>query len=142
MNQLIVEKFTAQDAWDLGQTLYMFGQDLDKPVAFEIYAYGQVLFRYSFGGLNPDKDLWLMRKRNTAIHFATSSLAMEEKMAREATSLKKKYGLANESFVAVGGSIPLVIESAGVIGAVTVTGLKPQEDHQVVEDAFEAYLNA
>ncbi len=136
MNQLIVKKFNAEDAWKLGQDLYERGLRLEKPIAFEIYAYGQTLFRYSFSGLNPDKDLWLTRKRNTAIHFATSTLAMQEKMAKEATTLTAKYGLANEAYVAMGGSIPLILENGGVIGAVTVTGLKPEEDHQIVVEGF------
>lgn len=136
MNQLLVKEFTAEDAWKLGQDLYERGQRLEKPIAFEIFAYGQTLFRYSFGGLNPDKDLWLARKRNTAIHFAASTLFMQEKMAKEATTLTIKYGLANKTYVAIGGSIPLVLENGGVIGAVTVTGLKPEEDHQVVVEAF------
>jgi len=136
MNQLLVKEFTAQDAWKLGQDLYERGQCLEKPIAFEIFAYGQTLFRYSFGGLNPDKDLWLTRKRNTAIHFAASTLSMQEKMVKEATTLTAKYGLANDTYVAMGGSIPLVLENGGVIGAVTVTGLKPEEDHQIVAKVF------
>ncbi len=139
MNQLRITEFTAQDAWKLGQEIYQLGLTLPKPIAFEVYAYGQILFRYSFGGLSPDKELWIERKRKTAMHFATSTLAMEEKMTKEETSLKKKYGLANEAYVAVGGSIPLVLESGGVIGAVTVTGLKPDEDHQVVVGTFVDY---
>ena len=136
MNQLIVNTFSAEDAWDLGQELHTLGFGLPKPIAFEVFAYGQVLFRYSFQGLFADKDLWLERKRRTAMNFAASSLAMEEKMAKEKTTLTAKYGLANDQYVAVGGSIPLVLKNGGVIGAVTVTGLKPEEDHQLVEEAF------
>lgn len=144
MNQLRITEFTAQDAWELGQDIYQLGLNLPKPIAFEVYAYGQILFRYSFGGLSPDKDSWIIRKRKTAMHFATSTLAMEEKMTKENTSLKHKYGLANESYVAVGGSIPLILASGntpgGIIGAVTVTGLKPDEDHQLVVEAFLDFI--
>jgi uncharacterized protein (UPF0303 family) len=136
MNQLRITKFTAQDAWELGQELHKLGLKLEKPIAFEVYAYGQILFRHSFGGLSPDKEIWIERKRKTAIHFATSTLSTEEKMAKDETTIKKKYGLPNECYVAIGGSIPLVIEDGGVIGAVTVTGLKPEEDHQIVVNAY------
>lgn len=136
MNQLLVATFTAQDAWELGQKLHQLGLNLEKPIAFEVYAYGQIFFRHSFGGLSPDKENWIERKRRCAMHFSTSTLSMEEKMTKEGTSIKKKYGLANESYVAVGGSIPLILQDGGVIGAVTVTGLKPDQDHQIVMDAF------
>lgn len=140
MNQLQLSTFTAQDAWELGQSIYQTGKKLPKPIAFEVYAYGQILFRYSFGRLCPDKELWIERKRKTAMHFATSTSAMEEKMTKENTSLKHKYGLPNEFYVAMGGSIPLILEQGGVIGAVTVTGLKPVEDHQIVVEAFLSFL--
>lgn len=140
MNQLPVEKFTAQDAWELGQNIYELGAKLPRPIAFEIYAYGQVLFRYSFGGLSPDKELWIERKRKTAMHFATATLAMQEKLAKEETTLLQKYGLPPNAFVAIGGSIPLVLKEGGVIGAMTVTGLKPEEDHQIVVETFLAFM--
>ena len=136
MNQLRIAKFTAQDAWELGQELHQLGLKLEKPIAFEVYAYGQILFRHSFGGLSPNSEIWIERKRKTAIHFATSTLSTEEKMTKDETTIKKKYGLANETYVAIGGSIPLILEEGGVIGAVTVTGLKPEEDHQIVVEAY------
>lgn len=142
MNQLLVKRFTAEDAWKLGHNLYEIGLNLEKPIAYEIFAYGQTFFRYSFGGLNPDKDVWLTRKRNTAIHFAVSTLATLKKLTRDETTLLAKYGLNHDTYVALGGSIPLVLEGGGVIGAVTVTGLNHEDDHQIVVDAFMNFLNA
>lgn len=140
MNQLSLSRFTPQDAWELGHDIYQLGLKLPKPIAFEIYAYGQILFRHSFGGLSPDKENWLERKRKTAMHFATSTFATAEKMAKTNDTIQHKYGLSNEVYVAVGGSIPLILENCGVIGAVTVTGLKPEEDHQIVVEAFQNFI--
>lgn len=39
-----------------------------------------------------------------------------------------------------GGSFPVRVRGAGVIGAITVSGLSSDEDHQLVVDGIRNYL--
>lgn len=45
----------------------------------------------------------------------------------------------DESYGVCGGSFPLIV-SEEVVGAITCTGLRPQEDHQVVIEAIQRIL--
>lgn len=39
-----------------------------------------------------------------------------------------------------GGSFPVILKGAGVIGAITISGLPPQEDHKLVVEAIRSTL--
>ena len=56
------------------------------------------------------------------------------------TQSLERYGLPVGDYAAHGGSFPLNVESAGIIGAVTVTGLTQREDHELVVEALCALL--
>jgi uncharacterized protein (UPF0303 family) len=51
-------------------------------------------------------------------------------------SLLDKYGLALADYAAHGGSFPLYVQDAGVVGSVTVSGLPQRADHELVVEAL------
>ena len=81
-----------------------------------------------------------MRKANTVARFHRSSYAMGLELELKKTTLVERFGLTLNEFAAHGGSFPLSVKSAGVIGAVTVSGLPQREDHQFVVEALCAEL--
>jgi uncharacterized protein (UPF0303 family) len=61
---------------------------------------------------------------------------MEEKK----TNLVERYGLPVADYASHGGSFPIRVLGAGVIGSVTVSGLPQREDHQLAVEALCSLL--
>jgi uncharacterized protein (UPF0303 family) len=56
------------------------------------------------------------------------------------TTLFERQGLPVADYAADGGSFPLAVEGAGVVGSVTVSGLPQRDDHNLVVEALCAML--
>jgi uncharacterized protein (UPF0303 family) len=59
-------------------------------------------------------------------------LALEQKHS----NITEKYALPASDYVTHGGSFPIAVVGAGVIGAVTVSGLAQRDDHELVVEAL------
>jgi uncharacterized protein (UPF0303 family) len=62
------------------------------------------------------------------------------KLKAEATTLLERYGLAVADYAAGGGSFPLIVENAGIVGSITVSGLPQRDDHNLVVEALCALV--
>jgi uncharacterized protein (UPF0303 family) len=51
-------------------------------------------------------------------------------------TLTEQQGLPIFDYASHGGSFPLAVESAGVVGSVTVSGLPQRADHELVVEAL------
>lgn len=109
-------------------------------IAFDISRINQQIFYYAADGIVADKDRWIKRKRNIVFNFGNSSYFMAEKMNHDQSLIASKYGLELSEYAAVAGSFPIIVKGVGLVGAFTVTGLKPEEDHQVVIETIQTYL--
>ncbi len=82
----------------------------------------------------------MRRKGNVVARFHRSSYAVAMTLKLKATTLLERYGLPVTDYAADGGSFPLHVEGAGVVGSVTVSGLPQREDHNLVVEALCAML--
>lgn len=57
-------------------------------------------------------------------------------MEQKQSTLSERYGLPLTDYAAHGGSFPLCVHHAGVIGAITVSGLPQRADHELVVEAL------
>ncbi|KAJ5105407.1 hypothetical protein NUU61_002754 [Penicillium alfredii] len=103
-------------------------------------------------GTIPDNENWVRRKRNTVLRWGVSSWAMRQKtvagLSADATAADiesafvKKYALASANGGAVadeyaihGGAYPIRVRGVeGIVAVVVVSGLKQEDDHQVVAE--------
>lgn len=139
-HRLQFSSFSEDAAWGLGSRLRAMAATRNLTLVIDIRRPGQPLFYAAMPGTTPDNPEWVRRKSNVALRFHRSSYAMGLEMEQKQSSLEERYGLPLADYAAHGGSFPLRVESAGVIGAVSVSGLPQRADHELVVEALCAEL--
>ena len=91
-------------------------------------------------GTTPDNVEWVRRKSNVVARFHHSSYAIGLKERIKNETLLESQGLPVADYATHGGSFPLAVASAGVVGSVTVSGLPQRSDHELVIEALCAIL--
>jgi len=137
---LVLPRFDARRAWALGTCLHDLAQSRSLAVAIDVRTFGQPLFFSALDGTTPDNVDWVRRKSRVVEHFRRSSYAIGLRMQQAGTTLAEKHGLPVCDYAPHGGSFPLAVAGAGVIGSVTVSGLPQRSDHEFVVEALCAYL--
>ena len=138
--QLVVKSFSNKSAMQMGLKIVDLAQKKGLIIGVDISRLNHTVFMFIDDGLPADKHNWIRRKANVAKHFEESSLAVKEDLAKGNMSLSETFGLDGTDYVARGGSIPVMLEDAGLIATITVTGLPDVEDHQLIVDALQEYF--
>ncbi len=138
--ELRLPRFDAQVAWDLGTRLRTLAVERGFKLVIDVRRSGQPLFYAALDGTTPDNAEWVRRKSNVVARFHRSSYATGLMMKAKGTTLLERYGLPAADYAADGGSFPLAVEGAGVVGSVTVSGLPQRDDHNLVVEALCAML--
>lgn len=128
--------FNNATAWELGNFIKMAAEKLSVSVSIEVYAFEQVVFSYAMPGTVKDHQDWLRRKRQTVMRFGHSSYYQGQYHAAKNRDFEAIPHLDPKEYCAHGGSFPLRLTNSGVIGAVTVSGLPQETDHQLAIDAI------
>ncbi|WP_326811551.1 heme-degrading domain-containing protein [Streptomyces scopuliridis] len=135
--RLILSHFTYDDAWALGTLLVELAREQSAPVAIDIRRGAQQLFHCALPGSTADNDAWIGRKRRVVERYGASSFLVGARFRAKGTSFEESSRLDPDLYAAHGGSFPIAVEGAGVIGTVTVSGLPQAEDHAMVVRALE-----
>ncbi|MFA9398786.1 MAG: heme-degrading domain-containing protein [Clostridiaceae bacterium] len=138
--QLEFEKFSNHDALLIGNILIDKAKNRKINITIEIVKSDQMIFHYAFDGTSLDNDFWVKRKINVVKRFHRSSYYIKTKLQSKDENLQDKYGLSKETYGAYGGAFPIRIKNTGVIGAICVSGLKQEEDHELVVETIREYL--
>ena len=131
--------FDATVAWELGCLVRDLAVARGHAMVIDVRRFGmpdQQLFFAATPGTTPDNSRWVQRKVNTVARFHRSSYAVGLQLAAAGRSFGERYGLAESDYAAHGGCFPLHVQGAGVVGAVTVSGLPQREDHNLVVEAL------
>jgi uncharacterized protein (UPF0303 family) len=138
--ELILPHLDAQIAWELGLRLRTMAVERKLAVVIDVRRFGQPLFYAAMDGTTPDNVEWVRRKSNVVARFHRSSYAigLKEKIKNE--TLFETQGLPIADYATHGGSFPLAVAGAGVVGSATVSGLLQRSDHELVIEALCAVL--
>jgi uncharacterized protein (UPF0303 family) len=71
-------------------------------------------------------------------HRSSYAVGIKEKM--KGVTLAESQGLPLADYATHGGSFPLAVAGAGVLGSVTISGLPMRADHELVVEALCAML--
>jgi uncharacterized protein (UPF0303 family) len=133
---LVLPRFDHDVAWRIGTSLREMAVARNFGLVIDIRRFGQQMFLSALARTTPNNQDWARRKGNVVAHFHRSSYAMGLEMDQKKTSLAERYGLPFSEYAAHGGSFPIRVASAGVIGSVTVSGLPQRDDHEFVVEAL------
>jgi uncharacterized protein (UPF0303 family) len=138
--ELELQHLDTETAWDLGSRLRTLAKERGLGVVIDVRRFGQPLFYAALEGTTPDHVEWVRRKSNVVARFHRSSYAigLKEKVKNE--TLFQSQGLPVADYATHGGSFPLTVTGAGVVGSVTVSGLPQRADHELVVEALCAVL--
>ncbi|MER6158408.1 heme-degrading domain-containing protein [Streptomyces sp. NPDC001868] len=140
--RLVFDQFTHDDAWALGSLLVELARERHAPVAIDIRRGSQQLFHAALPGSTPDNDAWIDRKRRVVERYGASSYLVGARFRAKGTTFEDSSRLDPDTFAAHGGSFPVTVMGAGIIGTVTVSGLPQLEDHALVVEALERFQGA
>jgi uncharacterized protein (UPF0303 family) len=134
--ELQLPRFDETVAWEIGLRLRELARFRRLSVVIDVRRFGQPWFYTALDGATPDHAEWVRRKSNVVARFHRSSYRVGLELDQKQTSLPERFGLPVADYAAHGGSFPLIVANAGVIGSVTVSGLAQRADHELVVEAL------
>jgi uncharacterized protein (UPF0303 family) len=134
--ELILPRLDAEMAWQLGSCLRTMATERSLAVVIDVRRFGQPLFYAAMEGTTPDNVEWVRRKSNVVARFHRSSYAVGLREKQKGQTIYESQGLSLSDFATHGGSFPLTVAGAGVVGSATVSGLPMREDHELVIEAL------
>jgi len=136
---LTLPGFTPETAWQLGLMLREIAIARKLPIVVDVRRFGsphQQLFYTALEGTTPDNARWVQRKINVVARFHRSSYHVGLHLQLSNTTFSARYDLPDADYAAHGGCFPLTVPGAGILGAVTVSGLPQRDDHNLVVEAL------
>lgn len=139
--ELILPRLDADMVWQIGSKLRSLAAERNLPVVIDIRRFGQPLFYAAMDATTPDNLEWVRRKGNVVARFHSSSYtaALNEKV--KGKTIYENQGLPLADYATHGGSFPLRVAGAGVVGSITISGLPMRQDHELVVEALCAVLD-
>src|SRR5580704_10045401 len=134
--ELQFARFDEETAWRLGGLVRALAVERKLSLVVDVRRFGQPLFYSALPGTTPDNVEWVRRKGNVVARFHRSSYAIGREMEQKKSNLFDRYGLPLSDYASHGGSFPIRVTGAGVIGSVTVSGLPERDDHQLAVEAL------
>jgi uncharacterized protein (UPF0303 family) len=138
--QLQYTVFNEEDAWQLGSRLHQMAVTRKLAVVIDVRRVSQPLFYVALPGTTPDNAEWVRRKSNVTLRLHRSSYAVGLETEAKHSTLLDRYALAHSDYASHGGCFPIRVTGAGVVAAVTVSGLPQRADHELVIEALCAEL--
>ena len=129
--EAILHRFTNKDAWRLGNLVREFAGEKAEKICIDVSRGSQKLFYFAGEDTIPDNADWIRWKRNTVERFHHASYCMKMQFGGDFDYFYKNRNLSPEEYTIYGGGFPILVENAGMIGTVTVSGLDDIEDHML-----------
>lgn len=141
-NELVFESFSNNDALQIANLIIEKATKNNHKICIDITKNRTQIFHFSFPGTSEDNNSWVKRKNNVVYRFNKSSYHVGILLKKAGKSIEEKYKIDPKKFSPYGGAFPIIIKNTGVIGTITVSGLKQKEDHKLVIESIRDYLKS
>jgi uncharacterized protein (UPF0303 family) len=137
--ELALPRFNLEIAWQLGERARSLSVERGYRLAIEVRRGPATVFLTAMDGTTPSSVDWLRRKANTCAWFARSTYSTGLQLAQKNQTLAR-HALADRDYAADGGSVPLMVKDAGIVGSLTISGLDQRADHELAIEVLCLHL--
>ncbi|MDB5588697.1 MAG: heme-degrading protein [Devosia sp.] len=137
--ELVLPAFDEHVAFALGSSIYQRATAEGLSLVVDIRTWDRQMFFAATPGTSADNAEWVRRKINTVRRFQKASYRLVAERGGDAMFSEIVNAPATD-YVIAGGGFPLRVAGAGIIGALTISGLPGRSDHGVAVDALCDYL--
>ncbi|CAN7164498.1 heme-degrading domain-containing protein [Duganella sp. LjRoot269] len=132
--------FDSDTALALGLKVIELARRQGKAITVNITVNSKVLFHHAMQGASADQADWIRRKNNVVARFGRCSFYIGIDHKHRGVAFDEIKYLDPVDYAANGGAFPITIKDTGIIGTVTVSGMRQAEDHAMVVEALRAVL--
>jgi len=126
---LVFDHFDEEMAFVTGMAVRERALKDKAPIAVEVRTWDRVLFFAALPGSSFENADWIRRKVNTTRRVLKSSYRVVLEKKFEEPYFPPGRGFDNAEHALAGGCFPIRVKGAGIIGAVTVSGVPQRQDH-------------
>jgi uncharacterized protein (UPF0303 family) len=138
--RLRLDRFTNDDAIALGLAVVESARAEGAAVTVDVRRGAHQLFHAALDGTSADNDAWVERKVRVVQRFGHSSLYVGVLLRVQGKTMEEAFLLDERDYAAHGGSFPIIVHGAGMVGTVTVSGLPQLEDHRIVVETLGRFV--
>lgn len=137
-NELVLAAFDEAVAYDIGSAIRARALAEGLPLVVDLRTWDRQLFFAATPGTSADNAEWVRRKINSVRRFQRASYRLVLERGEEPFSVQS--GADPADYVVAGGGFPIRVTGAGIVGALTISGLPGRRDHGVAVDALCDHL--
>lgn len=138
---LVFERFDETTALEIGESIRKAAAADGAALVIGIRFWNRVLYHYAMPGTGPSQADWVQRKSGCVERFHMASYAMTLRQQRDGRGFAIDDNIDFTRIAAHGGSFPIRVQGvAGVLGAITVSGVPGRRDHGYVTRAIAEHL--
>lgn len=136
---LVLSAFDETVAFKLGSAIRERALAEGLSLVVDVRSWDRQMFFAATAGTSADNAEWVRRKINTVRRFQRSSYRLALERGGDGVFPDVVHAPPSE-FVIAGGGFPIRVTGAGIIGALTISGLPGRSDHGVAVAALCDHL--
>ncbi len=136
--ELVLPIFDEAVAYEIGSSIRARAIAEGLSLVVDIRTWDRQLFFSATPGTSADNAEWVRRKVNSVRRFQRASYRLV--LERGEAPFSEQSGASPADYVIAGGGFPIRVPGAGIVGALTISGLPGWKDHAVAVDALCDHL--
>ena len=128
-------------AQEIGAIATRIGLERNYGIEISIRFGDWEVFKAALPGSKQESDGWINRKANVVNLTKHSTMYERVKSEEEGSDWHAIHGLVDETHAIHGGGFPLYVKDEGFKGILLISGLPQVEDHKLVGEILQIFLN-